>query len=81
MSDLTSEDIAWLESRIGAAIQPVTPREDFVRAARERLMSAALDPSQLRDEDSSIVLPIAGILFMLAVSIFWRWRMNRSAEG
>lgn len=77
MTNLTPDDILWLENRIGAAVQPVMPREDFVRAARQRVLNAANEPSEMFDLPSTTQLAMLCAAFMFLFAVLWRRRSER----
>lgn len=67
---LTQEDIAWLESRLSSAIDPVTPRPEFIDRAREELMNLpvqpALPPWVKRSTLAAMVLSLLALLAGIA---------------
>lgn len=70
-SKLTPEDIIWLEDKLSDAIDPVSPRPEFVDRARAELMSlppqpappAWVNPFALAAVTLSLVALVVGILF------------------
>jgi hypothetical protein len=70
-SKLTQEDIAWLEDKLNDAIDPVSPRPEFVHRARAELMNlpaqpalpAWVNPAALAAVVLSLVALVVGIAF------------------
>jgi hypothetical protein len=78
MTDLTPDDIAWLEDRIGAAVRPITPREDFVRSARQRVLNAANEPADAVSFPSATQMAMLLAAFMFLFAVLWRRRAERA---
>lgn len=72
MTELTPDDIVWLESRIGSAIQPVSPREDFVRSARLRVIAAAHEPPDPFELEISVSKALMATTFVFVAALVWR---------
>ncbi len=74
-SKLTQEDIAWLESRLNNAIDPVIPRPEFIDRAREELMS--LPPQRMLPawvKRSTLAAVVLSLLALLVGSFFFYQR-------
>lgn len=75
---LTPEDIAWLEERIGWAVQPVLPREDFVRNARARVIAAAHEPPD--PMEISLSKAFLATTFVFIAALIWRNYLSQRAR-
>jgi hypothetical protein len=75
-SKLTQEDIAWLESRLNSAIDPVMPRPEFIDRAREELMNLPVQPParMKRAALGAVVLSLVALL----VGIYYFHRRSRA---
>jgi hypothetical protein len=75
-SKLTEDDIAWLESRLNSAIDPVMPRPEFIDRAREELMRLPVQPParMKRAALGAVVLSLAALL----VGMFYFYRRSQA---
>lgn len=74
-SKLTEEDIAWLEGRLNNAIDPVTPRPEFIDRAREELMSLPVrQPLPAWVKRSTLAAVVLSLIALLAGMLFFYQR-------
>jgi hypothetical protein len=74
---LTQEDIAWLESRLSSAIDPVNPRPEFINRAREELMSLPPQPALPAWVKRTTLAAVVLSLLALIAAIFFFYQRSR----
>lgn len=78
-SKLTHEDVAWLESQLSEAINPIAPRPEFVNRARAELMSLPAQPALPAWANPAALAAVALSLVALIVGIFFFYQRGREA--
>lgn len=74
---LTQEDIAWLESRLSNAIDPISPRPEFIDRAREELMNLPPQPVLPAWVQRTTLAAVVLSLLALIVAIFFFYQHGR----
>ncbi len=73
-SKLTPEDVAWLERRLSDAIEPITPRPEFVRRAKQELMdSPIMRPLPAWVRRGVLVAALLSVVSLVTM-LFYLWR-------
>lgn len=76
MAKLTPEDVTWLEQRLSDAIEPVAPRPEFVRRAKQELMGLPPVRSQPSWVKPSILAAVVLSLLSLIAALFYLRRRS-----
>ena len=79
-SKLTQEDVAWLESQLSDAIDPISPRSEFVTRARAELMNLPAQPALPACVNSAALAAVALSLVALVVAIFFFYQHGRETR-
>jgi hypothetical protein len=74
---LIQEDIAWLESRLSNAIDPVSPRPEFINRAREELMSLPPQPMLPAWVKRTTLAAVLLSLLALIIAMFFFYQRGR----
>lgn len=78
-SKLTHEDLAWLESKLSDAIDPISPRPEFVDRAREELMRLPAQPALPAWVNPAALAAVVLSLVALVVGIAFFYQRGREA--
>lgn len=72
---LTPEDVVWLEQRLRRAIEPITPRPEFVHRAKQDLMASPMvRPMPAWVKRSVLAAVVLSVLSLVVALIYLRRR-------
>ena len=79
-SGITSEDITWLEARLGEAVARVSPRSDYVTRTKAAMLDGTIDDPEMNTLAAAFVVTAiaAAATGFAATILFLMTRRRRS---
>ncbi len=74
-SEMTDNEIDWLEQRLSSSLSPVTPRTEFVESLQGRLASPVTVVLENPNQSSAMVVIGLGLFF--GALVLWLLRRTR----